>query len=303
MEYKKEKINSINGEDIYSITIINNNNFKINFYTYGGYIHEVHIPLLNQEDKSEDVLLGYGNMEGVLESNGYFNSIIGRVANRIGSSKFNIGNNEYEFLSISENEMHIRIIQTEPSGATLAWYQKFATINPNDEDGDCNGDTGEVGSGNNDVLIWAEEFETDGAPCAGIWNYDLGGNGWGNEEAQFYTNLTNHNYWNFHGHGDKYQNNEDHIVQVNSKSICESNEQSITTGKLLEVEGTKYNLQNNFLINDTFLKSGGIDHNYVLQDQSMKEPAAIIYSKKTGLGVEYFTNQYGIQFYTGNIFI
>ena len=99
-----------------------------------------------------------------------------------------LGNNEYEFLSISENEMHIRIIQTEPSGATLAWYQKFATINPNDEDGDCNGDTGEVGSGNNDVLIWAEEFETDGAPCTGIWNYDLGGSGWGNEEAQFYTN-------------------------------------------------------------------------------------------------------------------
>ena len=99
-----------------------------------------------------------------------------------------LGNNEYELLSISENEMHVRIIQTEPSGTTLAWYEKFSTIDPNGEDGDCNGDTGEVGSGNNDVLIWAEEFETDGAPCAGIWNYDLGGNGWGNEEAQFYTN-------------------------------------------------------------------------------------------------------------------
>ena len=107
MEYKKEKINSINGEDIYSITIINNNNYKITFYTYGGYIHEVHIPLLNQEDKSEDVLLGYGNMEGVLESNGYFNSIIGRVANRIGSSKFNIGNNEYELYSnVPPNHLH-----------------------------------------------------------------------------------------------------------------------------------------------------------------------------------------------------
>jgi hypothetical protein len=99
-----------------------------------------------------------------------------------------IGNNEYEFLSISENEMHVRVIQTEPSGATLAWYEKFSTTDPNDDDGDCNGDTGEVGSGNNDVLIWAEEFETDGAPCSGIWNYDLGANGWGNNESQFYTN-------------------------------------------------------------------------------------------------------------------
>ena len=37
--YYKQKINSINGIDIYSITFINDNNFKITFYTYGGYIH------------------------------------------------------------------------------------------------------------------------------------------------------------------------------------------------------------------------------------------------------------------------
>ena len=45
-------------------------------------------PSLTKTNKSEDVLLGYGNIEGVLESHGYFNSIVGRVANRIGSSKF-----------------------------------------------------------------------------------------------------------------------------------------------------------------------------------------------------------------------
>ena len=65
MKYKQEKIYSINGSDIHSITIINDNNYKITFYTYGGYIHEVCIPILNQENKSEDVLLGYGNIDGV----------------------------------------------------------------------------------------------------------------------------------------------------------------------------------------------------------------------------------------------
>ena len=116
-------------------------------------------------------------------------------------------------------------------------------------------------------------------------------------------NLTNHNYWNFHGHGDSYQNNEDHVVYINSKSICVTDEQSIPTGKILNVEGSKFDLQKDFLINKDFLSSGGIDHNYVLQDQSMNEVTAIIYSKKTGLGVEYFTNQYGIQFYTGNMML
>jgi len=116
-------------------------------------------------------------------------------------------------------------------------------------------------------------------------------------------NLTNHNYWNFHGHGNQYKNNEDHVVYLNSESICETDEQSIPTGKILDVEGTKFNLKNGFLIDKDFLDSGGIDHNYVLDDRSMREPVAKIYSKKTGLGVEYFTNQHGIQFYTGNMML
>jgi len=116
-------------------------------------------------------------------------------------------------------------------------------------------------------------------------------------------NMTNHNYWNFHGHGDHYQNNEDHVVCINSKSICETDAQSIPTGKILNVEGSKFDLQKEFLINKEFLNSGGIDHNYVVEDLSMKEAVAKIYSKKTGLGVEYFTNQHGIQFYTGNMML
>ena len=115
--------------------------------------------------------------------------------------------------------------------------------------------------------------------------------------------MTNHNYWNFHGHGDSYQNNEDHVVCIDSKSICETDEQSIPTGKILNVEESKFDLQKDFLINKDFLSSGGIDHNYILEDQTMKKSVAKIYSKKTGLGVEYFTNQNGIQFYTGNMML
>lgn len=38
-------------------------------------------------------------------------------------------------------------------------------------------------------LIWADEFNTDGAPDATKWGYDLGsGNGWGNAELEYYTN-------------------------------------------------------------------------------------------------------------------
>jgi beta-glucanase (GH16 family) len=44
--------------------------------------------------------------------------------------------------------------------------------------------------GNNNVLVWADEFDTDGSPSSSKWTYDIGvgSGGWGNNESQFYTN-------------------------------------------------------------------------------------------------------------------
>ena len=293
MKFSKKIIHSISGNDIHSITIVNDNNFKITFYTYGGYIHEVHIPYHNQEEKTEDVLLGYGNIDGVLESHGYFNTIVGRVANRIGSSKFSIDNNEYQLYSnVAPNHLHggkvgfnkkiWKIENIEESKDSIKCIMKYLSQDMEENypgNLDCTA-TYELNN-NNELLI------------------DFGAT----SDKDTIVNMTNHNYWNFHGHGDSYQNNEDHVVCIDSKSICETDEQSIPTGKILNVEESKFDLQKDFLINKDFLSSGGIDHNYILEDQTMKESVAKIYSKKTGLGVEYFTNQNGIQFYTGNMML
>jgi beta-glucanase (GH16 family) len=37
-------------------------------------------------------------------------------------------------------------------------------------------------------MFWADEFSTAGPPDPTKWNYDLGGGGWGNNEAEYYTN-------------------------------------------------------------------------------------------------------------------
>ena len=36
-------------------------------------------------------------------------------------------------------------------------------------------------------LVWADEFERAGLPDSTKWGYDVGGNGWGNNELQYYT--------------------------------------------------------------------------------------------------------------------
>ena len=39
--------------------------------------------------------------------------------------------------------------------------------------------------------VWTDEFNTDGLPDATKWGYDIGGNGWGNNELQYYTDGLN----------------------------------------------------------------------------------------------------------------
>jgi beta-glucanase (GH16 family) len=42
----------------------------------------------------------------------------------------------------------------------------------------------------NDTLVWMDDFNQNGSPSSSKWTYDIGGNGWGNNEVQFYTNRT-----------------------------------------------------------------------------------------------------------------
>ncbi|MFT4032308.1 MAG: glycoside hydrolase family 16 protein [Siphonobacter sp.] len=41
--------------------------------------------------------------------------------------------------------------------------------------------------------VWADEFEERGLPDSNKWGYEVGGNGWGNNELQFYTDKRSEN--------------------------------------------------------------------------------------------------------------
>ncbi len=103
------------------------------------------------------------------------------------------GATSYQILELTENKLVVRGIQNtfDPSGTELAWYHTFVPAIPG-APGCAPGGTGEAGSGNNDVLVWSDEFEFDGAPCPDNWTYDIGNGcpdlcGWGNGESQYYT--------------------------------------------------------------------------------------------------------------------
>ena len=79
MIIKKEIETTINQEQISKITFINDNNYSVSFFNFGGYIDSIRIPYRNDSSQTEDVLLGYKNFQGYVKDQSYINCIVGRV--------------------------------------------------------------------------------------------------------------------------------------------------------------------------------------------------------------------------------
>ncbi|MDT0558453.1 family 16 glycosylhydrolase [Ichthyenterobacterium sp. W332] len=88
-----------------------------------------------------------------------------------------VSSSSYEIISITNSTLYVRTL--DGLSSDLAWYHRFTTTPPD----------GGFETIYND-LVWSDEFDTNGAPNAANWTYDLGNgdNGWGNGEVQNYTN-------------------------------------------------------------------------------------------------------------------
>ena len=95
MNIKKEKISEISGQEVFLVSITNDNNFSVSFSNFGGYIHQVLIPYQNNPEEFEDVILGYEEPIECVNDKSFFNVITGRVCNRIKDANFVLNNKKY----------------------------------------------------------------------------------------------------------------------------------------------------------------------------------------------------------------
>jgi beta-glucanase (GH16 family) len=118
--------------------------------------------------------------ESVVVSNNVPNQTRGTMMNFSdgGFMGYYIGQNSYEIISITSNRMVVRAVMG--NNPALAWYHTFTTIQPVQDP---------ITDYTN--LVFSDEFNADGAPDSSKWGYDLGAGGWGNAEAQYYTNSAN----------------------------------------------------------------------------------------------------------------
>lgn len=258
---------------------------------YGARIVGLAVP--GKDGKLVDVVLGYDSLSGYMKKGEpFFGAIIGRYGNRIGKGKFTLDGTEYQ-LDINDGPnslhggskgFHARMWDAKQlSDSSL----EFTYTSPDKE----MGYPGELKA----TVVYT--LTSDNA-----LNIDYSATS--NKATP--VNLTNHAYFNLNGEGSSTIN--DHLLMINADGFTPVDSTLIPTGVIAPVKNTPFDFTVPTAIGarvdsaDVQLKNGkGYDHNFVLRDSSKAmKLAATVYGPQSGIFMEVYTNEPGIQFYGGN---
>ena len=118
-------------------------------------------------------------------------------------------------------------------------------------------------------------------------------------------NLSNHIFFNLNG--ENSGTILTHKLQIKSDRFLPIDLSFIPTGVVDDVTGTPFDFRKGFAIgsrindrNEQLRNGKGYDHNYVLNPHSIKTAVANVIGDKSGIMMYVFTDQSGLQFYSGN---
>ncbi len=273
---------------LYSIT--NKNGVEAHFINQGAKLVSLVVP---SKKGWVDVVIGHDSAQEYLDSEeAYFGAICGRYANRIAKGKFAIDGEEYSLaINNGPNALHGGL---KGFNSVLWTAEKlaenklaFSYISADGEEGYPGKlDVKVVYTLASDNSLEIEYFATT--------------------DKSTVLNLTNHSYFNLSGNGD--QSVHDHILEIKANEYLPTDETAIPYGKPEPVVGTPFNFSSPMEVGlridediDQLKWARGYDHTYIL-DKPLGAYgfAARCSSPKTGIIMEVYTDQPGVQLYTGN---
>jgi len=239
------------------------------------------------------VVLGFDNIQDFKQNRTDFGAIIGRYANRISGGQFELYRATYRLpQNDGKNTLHggprgfqyqwFDIEQIDSTKLTCFYFSK-------------NGEEGFPGELKVTVTYELTEDNALDISYVAETNYDN------------HVNLTNHSYFNLSGN--PANTILDHVAFIDADKYTPTNNELIPTGKIETVKKTPLDFTTPVAIGDRIddssfvaIKYGrGYDHNYVLNKPGNVENLACkVVCPSTGIGLEVYTNEPGVQLYTGN---
>ena len=271
----------------------NRNGMEISTINYGGIITSWKTK--DRDGNYKDIVLGFNNLSEYESESPYFGAIIGRYGNRIAKGKFSLNGEEYT-LAVNNGENHLH--------GGLKGFDKVVW------------DTKEVvdDSTASLVLSYLSDDMEEGYPgnLEVQVIYTLNNNDELSVKYEAITdkktiiNLTQHTYFNLSA--DFNKNILDHDILINADSFLPVDSTLIPTGEIRNVGDTPFDFRRTKNIrkeinnsNKQLMIGNGYDHCWVLnnQDQGLRFVASA-YDSGSGRLLEVFSDQPGIQFYSGN---
>ena len=290
MSFKKRGFGKTkNGTETYLYTYENAGGMQMCVTDYGASL--VSVIVKDKDGNSRDVVLGYDDAAGYENDEGvFFGAIVGRNANRIGGAAFSINGTDYElYKNDNGNNLHSgpdffmkrswKVERAEENSITFSLFSPHM-------------DQGYPG----DVTIYVTYTLTDENEIR--IEYEA------TPEMDTILNMTNHSYFNMDGQdaGSALEQK----IWIDADAFTEADEQSIPTGKILDVAGTPMDFRvpktagQEIESDYEAIRFGqGYDHNYVLNGEGYREVAKFS-SDKSGICMSVYTDCPGMQLYTGN---
>lgn len=277
--------------DSTALFVLNNNNgMEVCVTNFGARIVSVLVP--DRDGIMRDVVLGFDNIKDYQNVKSDFGASIGRYANRINQGRITI---DGEIIQLPQNN-YGHCLHGGPNGWQYKVYKpvevtrnsiSFSLFSP---DGDENF-PGNVNAKVSYTLTDDNAIRIEYSATA---------------DAKTVINMTNHSYFNLSGNPSNLA--IDHILYINASNFTPVDSTFMTTGEIASVEGTPMDFTTPKAIGRDIenpyqqLRNGkGYDHNWVLDTKgNVNELAAKLSCPSTGIAVEVYTNEPGIQIYTGN---
>lgn len=276
--------------DLYTLT--HESGMETSIATYGGIITRLIVP--DEKTGPTDVVLGYDTLAEYLDDDCYFGCIVGRVANRISRARFTLDGVEY---ALDRNHGNHQLHGGTAGFNTLVWQAEPL----------------QSADGPQLVLTHVSEDGDQGFPgrLETTVTYTLTKNGLRMEfqaqtDAPTPVSLTNHTYFNLSGHS--ALDCLDHVLTIPASRYLVTDHEQIPTGEIASVIGTPLDFTTPASIGsriDTdfapLIIGQGYDNFFVLDDESSTVRLAATASEpKSGRVLEVFTDQPGVQCYSGN---